>query len=100
MQCYVQAQLGRRQELVEGLAEVVWSAKWTENRGRRSRDPVYFAELRELGKWRRRESNLILALSPIQQIRMESHFPAPLLDLTNPPSPTAYHPHTIQITSD
>ena len=51
------------------------------------------------GKWRRRESNLILALSPIQQIRMESHFPAPLLNLTNPPSPPAYHPHTIQMPS-
>ena len=58
-----------------------------------------FCWFTEKGEWRRRESKQILALSPIQQNRMESHFPAPLLNLTNPPSPPAYHPHTIQMPS-
>ena len=52
MQRYVQAQLGRRQELVEGLAEVIWSARGVpgalEAGSGNSVTPMYYKELQEL----------------------------------------------------
>ena len=52
MQRYVQAQLGRRQELVEGLAEVIWSARGVpgalEEGPGNIVTPMYFKELQEL----------------------------------------------------
>ena len=61
MQRYVQAQLGRRQELVEGLAEVVWSARGVPNGLETEEEvpvnPFDSGDYRNLEKWRRRESN-------------------------------------------
>ena len=52
MQRYVQAQLGRRQELVEGMANLVWSARGVPNRLAADDDDSvtswYFKELQRL----------------------------------------------------
>ena len=68
MQRYVQAQLGRRQELVEGLAEVVWSARGVPNGPEMEEEvPVTLADsrcYRNREKWRRRESKLHGSVSP------------------------------------
>ena len=52
MQRYVQAQLERRQELVEGIANLVWSARGVPNRLAADDDeaviPWYFKELQEM----------------------------------------------------